>query len=384
MNATAVSARLTRLEPTLPSHYYFDREHYERELALFWYRDWHIVGRVDGLSDPGDYRLIKLGEQNIIVTRDEQSQLKAFHNTCRHRGSELCAETQGKFPGGRIVCPYHSWTYSLGGELTHTPWRLPSADFDHSHYSLYEVAVEEWAGFLFINLESAPDRGLNEAIASWPDLFSNWHFDTARTGHQRSWTIACNWKVFWENFSECYHCPGIHPELSRISGEYAKGIIRASDEPDWEPEEQESPYRARLRPEVETWSDDGSTNLPYFSGLNEDERQMGHNFSVLLPSGFVAAHRDYVRFGYLVPEGPEQIRFTIEWLFPPETLEDPEVDLSSPIDFITRLTEQDVRVCALNQRGLHGRRHENGVLVPQEYLLREFHEWVLGRLAEEV
>ena len=262
VSATAASARLTRLEPTLPSRYYFDREHYERELALFWYRDWHIVGRVDGLSNPGDYRLIKIGDQNIIVTRDEHGRLKAFHNTCRHRGSELCAETQGKFPAGRIVCPYHSWTYSLGGELTHTPWRLPSADFDHSRYSLYEVAVEEWAGFLFINLESDPDRGLNEAIASWPDLFSSWHFETAQTGHRRSWTIACNWKVFWENFNECYHCPGIHPELSRISGEYAKGIILASDEPGWEPEERESPYRARLRPGVETWSDDGSTILP--------------------------------------------------------------------------------------------------------------------------
>ena len=86
----------------------------------------------------------------------------------------------------------------MSGSLTNTPWRLPSADFDHSRYSLYEVAVEEWAGFLFINLEPDPDHPLDEVIEDWPDLFSSWHFESARTGHRKSWTIACNWKVFWE------------------------------------------------------------------------------------------------------------------------------------------------------------------------------------------
>ena len=213
-----------------------------------------------------------------------------------------------------------------------------------------------------------------------PARFANWHLEATQVAHRVHIDLECNWKLFWENFDECYHCPGIHPELCQISKEFAKGIIRASDEPGWESVEPENPYQARLLPGVQTWSDDGSTVLPYFSRLNEAERQMGHNFSVLRPSGFVAAHADYVRLGYLTPLGPEQIRFTVEWLFPPETLEDPEVDLSSPIEFIERLTEQDARVCELNQRGLHARRHQHGVLMPQEYLVRGFHEWVLKRL----
>ena len=382
MNATAPSPCLTQLEPTLPSHYYFDPAHHQRELGLFWYRDWQIVGRVDGLENPGDYRVIEIGDQSVVVTRNENRELKAFHNTCRHRGSVLCAQASGKFSGGRIVCPYHSWTYSLEGELTNTPWRLPLSDFDPSHYWLYEVSVDEWAGFLFLNLEPETTDSLDEVIDGWPDLFSSWDFETARIGHRKSWDIGCNWKVFWENFSECYHCPGIHPELSQLSGEFSKGIIRASDDPDWEPVEPENPYQARLLPGVQTWSEDGNTELPHFSGLRDHERQMGHNFSVLRPSGFIAAHVDFVRFGYLVPLGPEQVRFTIEWLFPPQTLDEPEVDLSSPIKFIERLTDQDARVCELNQRGLRGRRHTNGVLVPQEYLVHGFQEWVRDRLAE--
>ena len=374
---------LTRLEHTLPSHHYFDADHYRRELDALWYRDWQVVGRTDALTNPGDYCVVDIGEQSILVTRNENSELRAFHNTCRHRGSVLCTKASGHFAAGRIVCPYHAWTYSLDGALTKTPWRLPSEQFDVSDYSLYEIGVAEWAGFLFLNLHSETAGSFDQVIADWSESFSGWQFETARTGHRRSWEIACKWKVFWENFSECYHCPGIHPELSRISREFSNGVIRASDHPTRDPgDEPQSPYQARLLSGVETWSDDGLTDLPYFSGLSDDERQMGHNFSVLRPSGFVAAHVDYARFGYLVPLGPEKIRFTIEWLFPPETLADSQVDLTSPISFIERLTAQDARVCELNQRGLHARRHRHGVLVPQEYLLSGFYTWIRERLGE--
>ena len=377
------SSRLTRLERTLPSHHYFDFEHYQRELEALWYRGWQIVGRTDSLKVPGEYQVIDIGDQSILVTRNDEGELRAFHNTCRHRGSVLCSKARGRFTAGRIVCPYHAWTYSLDGTLTNTPWRLHSGHFDESAYSLYEVGVAEWAGFLFLNLQPDSSEQFEEAITDWSESLSGWQFETAGTGHRRQWEIACNWKVFWENFSECYHCPGIHPELSQISREFAKGIIRASDHPDWDAGGgTESVYQSRLLPGVHTWSDDGLTNLPYFPGLNEDERRLGHNFSVLRPSGFVAAHVDFARFGYVVPLGPEKVRFTIEWLFPRETLDDPTIDLSAPIEFIERLTAQDARVCELNQRGLHARRHQYGVLVGQEYLLSGFHAWVKSKLSE--
>ena len=381
--SAVVSSSLSKTERTLPSHYYFDPDHYQRELNLFWFRDWHVVGRVDGLANPGDFRLVEIGDQNIVVTRNTQGDLKAFHNTCRHRGSILCTQATGHFSGARIVCPYHAWTYSLDGDLTHTPWRLPASDFDASDYSLYQVSVGEWAGFLFLNLEQQPHLVLEEAISSWPGLFSGWDFATSGTGHKQSWTINCNWKVFWENFSECYHCPGIHPELSRLSKHFGTGTISPSDDPTGNPQsDPQSPHPSKLLPGVETWSDDGRSRLPHFAGLSEQERHLGHNFAIFRPSGFIGAHRDYVRFGYLVPLGPEQVRFSVEWLFPPQTLENPKSDLSSPIEFIERLTEQDARVCELNQRGLHARRHAFGVLVAQEYLLSEFHAWVRARLLD--
>ena len=92
-------------EPTIPSHWYFDADHYQRELKAIWYRQWVCVGREEALARPGDYLTTKIGDQGIIVTRTADG-LRAFHNTCRHRGSQICSTESGHFRNGRIICPY--------------------------------------------------------------------------------------------------------------------------------------------------------------------------------------------------------------------------------------------------------------------------------------
>src|ERR687897_2454974 len=127
---------LTRTEATLPSLWYYDAAHYQRELDAIWYRDWVCVGRVDELPQPGDFLLAAIGNQSLIVTRDSEHKLQVFHNTCRHRGSALCITPRGHFSNGRIVCPYHTWTYSLAGDLLATPVRVESDDFQPRDYPL--------------------------------------------------------------------------------------------------------------------------------------------------------------------------------------------------------------------------------------------------------
>ena len=118
---------LDRLEPGLPSSWYRDPTHYERELEAFWYSRWIAVAREEELPQAGDWRVARIGTQSIVVVRGEDGELRAFHNTCRHRGSVLCTEASGNFARKRIVCPYHSWTYDLGGQLVATPRRMQSA-----------------------------------------------------------------------------------------------------------------------------------------------------------------------------------------------------------------------------------------------------------------
>ena len=99
---------LSRLEPSLPSRSYFDPEQYQRELEAIWYRNWLCIGRIEELSEPRDYKVVEVGSQSILVTRDHEGRLHAFHNTCRHRGSVLCTQERGRLPGNAIVCPYHT------------------------------------------------------------------------------------------------------------------------------------------------------------------------------------------------------------------------------------------------------------------------------------
>ena len=137
---------------SFPNHWHYDSDHYQKEFEVFWYGMWVFACRSEEVASPRDYKVIAIGDQNVVVTRDLKGDLRAFHNTCRHRGSILCTEEQGKFEGGSIVCPYHAWTYSLEGDLIATPHQLESADFDMADYSLYDVAIGEWGGFVFVNL----------------------------------------------------------------------------------------------------------------------------------------------------------------------------------------------------------------------------------------
>jgi len=167
--------RLTRTEASLPATWYFDDAHYTHELEAVWYREWVCVGRLEEIANPGDFFIARIGTQSLIVTRDRDGAPRAFHNTCRHRGSILCAGERGHFAGGRIVCPYHSWTYSLTGELVATPVRLECEDFHVENYPLYAAHIGTWGGYLFVNLAEAPAQTLQEFLGheagnveSWP------------------------------------------------------------------------------------------------------------------------------------------------------------------------------------------------------------------------
>src|SRR5688572_28129457 len=155
---------LERLEPGLPAGWYRDPARYERELAVFWYRRWAAVARAEEVPGPGDWRLIPRGSQSVVLLRNSSGELRGFHNTCRHRGSVLCTQAQGSFPRGRIVCPYHAWTYDLDGRLVGTPRRMATPDFRAEDFPLHKVPVDTWGGFVFVNLAKDPPP-LRDAVS---------------------------------------------------------------------------------------------------------------------------------------------------------------------------------------------------------------------------
>ena len=111
---------LTTIVDSLPASFYFDPAHHQREMTQIWYRNWIYVCRSSEVGTPRSFRTLEVGDQSILVVRGEDHIARAFHNTCRHRGAVLCRSSQGRFPSAGIVCPYHSWRYSLRGDLVQT------------------------------------------------------------------------------------------------------------------------------------------------------------------------------------------------------------------------------------------------------------------------
>ena len=362
---------------TLPAEWFHDPGQYRRELRAIWQRDWLCVGRVEDWREAGDFRRQRIGDQQILVTCDGHGALHAFHNTCRHRGSLLCEEDAGRFGNGRIVCPYHAWTYGLDGQLQRAPRSTERDGLQLADFPLYRVQLDTWGGFVFVNLAEEPAMPLQEFLGEEAENVAAWPLEDLRRVHRDTHRLACNWKIFWENYLECYHCPGVHPDLCRLVPLYRSGYFDYADaatKPD--------PGRphAMLRPGAVTWSSDGQAALPWFEGLGAKERQAGMTFASLVPTMFLVAHVDYVRTVGVLPLGPEETELTVDWFIHRDLLEHPALDVESLTAFGSQVVREDARVCEVNQAGLRCDRHAGGVLLQLEDHVYEFEQWVRERL----
>ncbi|RWF28832.1 MAG: aromatic ring-hydroxylating dioxygenase subunit alpha [Mesorhizobium sp.] len=372
---------LTRLAPTLPSSAYWDAGAYGRDLDAIWYKSWLLVCCEADLAQPLAFRTFRVGTQEIVVLRDEAGELRAFHNTCRHRGSQLCQESEGRLKARLLTCPYHAWSYSLRGDLVRVLSKSLPEGFDKADYPLYGVALSVWRGFVFINLAEDAAGSAEASFDQASGNLANWPLETLVTGHALRKVMNCNWKIFWENFNECLHCPGVHKDLSRLVPIYGRGLMARHDDPEWARHaDNDAPeFSGGLRAGAETWSRDGHVHGPVFAGLTPAECAAGQTYATSLPSMFIVGHVDYVRTVRLVPLGPEQTELSAEWLFPAEALASPEADIDNIVAFGRQVLEEDAAICEVNQKGLRSMRHEAGVLMPEEYDLHRFHEWVRAR-----
>ncbi len=366
----------------LPADVYFDPRHYERELQRIWYRNWIYVGRSSDVQRPRSFRTFELGDQKLLLVRDDAGKLQGFHNTCRHRGAELCRESEGVMRSGSIICPYHAWTYNLQGDLLRTSSKRHSDGFGLANFPLYKIRLQEWRGFIFAALTDTPppfDRSFDlplNRLAAWP-------LEDLQVGHVLLKNVQCNWKIFWENYNECLHCPTVHPQLSQLVPIYGRGLLEERDDPNWNlnAADPDPKFKGGLRGGASTWSLDGQLTGRPFPGISEEDRKLGAIYMTGLPSVFLVGHVDYVRVVRLRPLGPEQTELRVEYLFSAETLADPAFDMRNVVDFTNLVMTEDAQVCELNQRGLRAAPHVGGVVMPEEYVIRQFHEWVGSELA---
>jgi Rieske 2Fe-2S family protein len=372
---------LTELKSGLPAAWYYDQKQYERELARVWYRNWVYVARSSEVARPRAYMTFSLGDQKLLLVRDEEGILRGFHNTCRHRGAVLCTEPQGTLRSSAVVCPYHAWSYGLNGDLRRTTSKSMPSGFALEDHGLYRIKVAEWRGFIFVCLSDDPPS-LADTFGHTFSRLDRWPLEDLAIAHVTTKTVECNWKVFWENFSECLHCPGIHPKLSQLVPIFSRGIVRERDDPNWKAhaDDRNPYYKGGLRADATGFSMNGKLTAAPFPGLSDEDRALGQIYMTGRPSTFFAAHADYVRTVRIYPLGPERTELRAEYLFAPGALQSEDFDLRNAVEFADMVMSEDAGICELNQRGLRSIRHDAGILMPEEYMVLSLHEWLRAQL----
>jgi Rieske 2Fe-2S family protein len=355
---------------TLPQAYYTSEAVFREEADRIFARRWVCVGRAEQIADPGDYFLAEVAGESLIVVRDKQEGLRAFFNVCRHRGTRLCEEISGRL-NGAIQCPYHGWTYGLDGRLRGAPHMSETEGFDTADFPLHAAALGAWDGFLFANLDPPPPA-LETALAPIDGKFAAWRLAELRAFRRIEYDVRANWKLFFQNFSECYHCPRIHPELTRLS-HYRSGANDLIEGPIL------GGYMT-IDPPGDSLTLSGQAAGPQPVGpLSEDDRRRVYYYSIF-PNLFLTLLPDYAMWHMLWPVAPDRTRIVCEWLFASGAVRPPAAGPEDAIAFWDRTNRQDWHVCELAQQGVSSRAYTPGPYAVQESLLAAFDREYLAAL----
>ncbi|MEO6991534.1 MAG: aromatic ring-hydroxylating dioxygenase subunit alpha [Candidatus Baltobacteraceae bacterium] len=346
---------------TLAARWYLDAGVAQHERERIFSRSWIAIGREEHFAEPGAYRLAEVAGESLIVVRGGDGILRALFNVCRHRGTRLCTEPAGVL-GGSLQCPYHAWTYGLDGTLKVARNMEGAPDFQRVNYPLKAAAVAEWEGFAFVNLAKRPEP-LASAFAPLLDRFARWRLGALRVGRRIEYDVACNWKLVFQNYSECYHCPVLHPQLERFSP--------------WDSgrnDLDEGPFLggySELRDRVESLTADGRTKRAPLGDVRGDDLARIYYYT-LFPTMLLSLHPDYAMAHYVRPLALDQTAIVCEWLFDARASATPGFDPSDAVEFWDLTNRQDWRISELSQAGIASRAYEPGPYAPAEGLLHAF------------
>jgi len=357
---------------TLASEFFTSDEIWRQEQERIFRRRWLYAGHVSRLPKAGSYFLFEVAGESVIVLRGEDGAIRAHHNVCRHRGSRLCLEAAGEL-GRAIQCPYHAWTYELDGRLRAAPNMHEVASFERGEHGLRPCAVDQHEGLIFVSLTDDP-APFAEAMAPLVDRVERWRIAELVAVHQTVYTVEANWKLFFHNYSECYHCPGVHPHLNRLT-----------------------PYRNTTNDLVDgavlggpMWmtNADGSMTMggercaAMLPGLGEPDR--GHvRYYTLFPSMFLSLHPDYVLVHRAVPLGRASTRIVCDWYFHPDAVAAPGFDPQPAIDFWDLTNRQDWELCANTFKGVSSAAYVPGPYSELESQLAAFDREYLKSMGRE-
>ena len=390
---------------SLEAPFYVSEEFFDLDIEAVFARSWLFVAAEAELPEPGDYVTVTIGSYSVIVVRDDEEDVRAFHNVCRHRGARILNEERGSV--GNIVCGYHRWTYGVDGKLLHAESQAPG--FDPSCFGLRTVHARTVAGLVFICLAVEPPTDFDEVAARIEPYLAPHNLAKAKVATQIDLVENGNWKLTMENNRECYHCVG-HPEL------------QACYFPIYGYQEQDIPpalrpaYERFLLADGEARKTYESLGLPYAEIEELDTRPTGFRIQrepldlageSYTPDGTAACTRllaDFptARLGRLsmhlqpnswfhfmadhaitfstIPLGPDRTLVRTTWLVHADAVEGIDYDLDTMTKVWQATNDQDAVLVARAHQGISSPAYQPGPYGPTEEQVEAFVNWYVTRL----
>jgi phenylpropionate dioxygenase-like ring-hydroxylating dioxygenase large terminal subunit len=358
---------------TMPVWCYTSEAFYRREVERVFRKVWNFIGAADRLRGPGDYFTINFAGVPLIVLRDQEGALRAFANSCRHRGSALL---EGEGNCRLIACPYHSWSYHLHGSLAGAPEMHKTHGFDPQDYALVPIAIDSWGGFLFVNFD--PDAApLSDYLGDLPERVAPYRLDQMACTRRKEYLIECNWKLFVENAKESYHIATVHRQTinkyasARSSGywvEDAKGEYCITFA-------QHENSMALLK---------GDGGFPIIESLAGRREAEGTTAPLIYPSTYLACTIDCAWYLELHPLGPSRTRLIHGALFPRDRLARNDFEEVAK-NYYKRwdiTVEEDIVASERQQRGLDSPFARAGRFSYREPLVHVIDNWILDRVLD--
>ncbi len=361
----------------LAGNYYTSSAIFAQEMQQIFGSRWLCTVHQSALPKPGSHALYELApaqpgpepmpSESVLIVRGDDGAIRAFYNVCRHRGARL-RQAGGQLPNNCIRCPYHAWTYALDGRLAGAPNMADVEGFDRGEHSLIPVATAVWEGFVFINLAPNPVP-FEQAFASILTQFSAWQIARLVVARQVTYEVAGNWKLLFQNYSECYHCPTIHPALNQLTPYLGADNDHESGEILGGP--------MQIQQTEGSMTESGHLCGPALVSGAERERVY---YYTIFPNMFLSLHPDYVMVHRLDPVAIDRTRVICEFLFDP-TWEQAGGKPDEAVTFWDRVNREDWEVCEIAQQGVRSRGYVPGLYSELESTTAAFDRAYLEALA---
>jgi choline monooxygenase len=327
-----------RRAATIPSRLYVDPVYLELERERVFAHTWQLVGRVEQVAEPGQFFTAEIGSDSVAIVRDGDT-LRAFYNVCLHRAGPVahgCGKRQ------TLQCKYHGWTYSLDGALLRAPEMEGVEHFTPADMRLRSVAVSTWGPLVFVNLDGkAPP--LADMLGDIPRRVAHFGCESMRYVMRKEYELACNWKVYVDNYLEGYHIPVVHPSLHK---EIDYDSYRV------EPERYSSIQHAPLRPVA------GAVDRKYDPAKTEIAEAV---YGWIFPNIMLNVYMGQMQTNVVVPVSHDRTVVVFEWFAadpPADAMSDPS--WSRLVAFSDEIQAEDVEICQTVQRNLRSRIYDRG------------------------